>query len=151
MTTNRRILLINGPNMNMLGAREAEHYGQQTLETIVANLTNLAKQLNVQLECVQSNAEHQLIDAVHKAMGNVDFIIINPAALTHSSIALRDAILAVDIPFIEVHLSNVHARETFRHHSYFSDIAQGVITGLGADGYEFALKAAARRLLLKAN
>lgn len=146
MTTDRRILLINGPNINMLGTREPELYGRQTLDNLVANLMTLALQLNVQLRHVQSNAEHLLIDTLHNAMGNTDFIIINPAAFTHTSVALRDAILAVGIPFIEVHLSNVHAREPFRHHSYFSDKAEGVIVGLGADGYEFALKAAARRL-----
>lgn len=151
MTTNRRILLINGPNINMLGTREPELYGQQTLADIITKLMALAAQLNIQLDHVQSNAEHVLIETIHNAMGNTDFIIINPAAFTHTSVALRDAILAVGIPFIEVHLSNVHAREPFRHHSYFSDKAEGVIVGLGADGYEFALKAAARRLLLNSN
>ncbi len=150
MTTNRRVLLINGPNINMLGMREPEYYGNQTLDMIVADLCVLAKQLNIHLNHVQSNAEHCLIEQVHQAMGNTDFIIINPAAFTHTSIALRDALLAVGIPFIEVHLSNVHAREPFRHHSYFSDKAEGVIVGLGADGYEFALKAAARRFQLSA-
>ncbi len=151
MTTNRKVLLINGPNLNMLGVREPGHYGQKTLDTIVADLTAIAASLNIQLEHVQSNAEHVLIDTVHQAMGKVDFIIINPAAFTHTSVALRDAILSVGIPFIEVHLSNVHAREPFRHHSYFTDKAVGVIAGLGADGYEFALKAAARRMQSAAN
>lgn len=146
MTTNRRILLINGPNLNMLGIREPECYGRQTLDDIITNLMAVALQLNIQLDHLQSNAEHLLIEKIHSAIGNTDFIIINPAAFTHTSVALRDAILAVGIPFIEVHLSNVHAREPFRHHSYFSDKAEGVIVGLGADGYEFALQAAARRL-----
>ncbi len=151
MTTNRKVLLINGPNLNMLGVREPGHYGQQTLKSIVEDMTTLATQLNIQLDHVQSNAEHVLIDTIHQAMGNTDFIIVNPAAFTHTSVALRDAILSVGIPFIEVHLSNVHAREPFRHHSYLSDKAVGVICGLGADGYEFALKAAARRLQSDAN
>ena len=151
MTTNRKVLLLNGPNLNMLGVREPGHYGQKTLDQIVADLTSLAAQLNLQLDHLQSNAEYALIERIHQAMGNVDYIIINPAAFTHTSVALRDAILAVGIPFIEVHLSNVHAREPFRHHSYFSDKAEGVICGLGADGYEFALKAAARRLQSDAN
>lgn len=146
MTTNRTVLLINGPNLNMLGVREPGHYGQTSLDHIVADLTTLAASFNIQLEHVQSNAEHVLIETIHQAMGKVDFIIINPAAFTHTSVALRDAILAVGIPFIEVHLSNVHAREPFRHHSYFSDKAEGVIAGLGAEGYEFALRAAASRL-----
>lgn len=148
MTTNRRILLINGPNINMLGMREPEYYGKQTLDMIVNKLTVIASELKIDLNHVQSNAEHVLIETLHQAMGNTDFIIINPAAFTHTSVALRDAILAVGIPFIEVHLSNVHAREPFRHHSYFSDKAEGVIVGLGADGYEFALRAAARRFQL---
>ncbi|CZF85280.1 3-dehydroquinate dehydratase [Grimontia celer] len=151
MTTNRKVLLINGPNLNMLGVREPGHYGQTSLDHIVADLTTLAASFNIQLEHVQSNAEHVLIDTLHQAMGKVDFIIINPAAFTHTSVALRDAILAVGIPFIEVHLSNVHAREPFRHHSYFSDKAEGVIVGLGADGYEFALRAVAKRLQAENN
>lgn len=146
MSTIQRILLINGPNLNLLGLREPGHYGQSTLAEIVTNLTAKATELGVTLEHIQSNAEHELIDAIHNARGNVDFIIINPAAFTHTSVAIRDALLGVSIPFIEVHLSNVHAREPFRHHSYLSDVAVGVICGLGLDGYEFALRAAVRRL-----
>ena len=136
------ILLLNGPNLNMLGQREPEKYGTQTLQDIVDDLQAQASSSNVTLEHFQSNAEHALIDRVHAAMGKVDAIIINPAAFTHTSVALRDALLSVNIPFIEVHLSNVHARESFRHHSYFSDVAAGVIVGLGAIGYSLALTAA---------
>ncbi len=145
MSDNKRILLVNGPNLNMLGRREPGLYGQQTLSQIVEGLVLQATSLNLELSHVQSNAEHELIDAIHQT--DADFIIINPAAFTHTSVALRDAILAVSIPFIEVHLSNVHQREAFRHHSYFSDIAIGVICGLGANGYEYALQAAAAHLL----
>ncbi len=146
MATNHRILLLNGPNLNLLGTREPGHYGQLSLDQIVANLTTQANGLGITLEHVQSNSEATLIDTIHQAYGKVDFIIINPAAYTHTSVALRDALLGVSIPFIEVHLSNVHAREPFRHHSYFSDKAEGVICGLGPSGYEFALMAAARKL-----
>lgn len=146
MTTTHQVLLLNGPNLNLLGTREPERYGNHTLAQIVKELTELAPSLDIQLKHLQSNAEHVLIDAIHQAQGTTDFIIINPAAFTHTSVALRDALLAVDIPFIEVHLSNTHAREPFRHHSYFSDIAAGVIIGLGADGYRFALLAAASKL-----
>ena len=145
MSDNKRILLVNGPNLNMLGRREPGLYGQQTLSQIVEGLVLQATSLNLELSHVQSNAEHELIDAIHQT--DADFIIINPAAFTHTSVALRDAILAVSIPFIEVHLSNVHQREAFRHHSYFSDIAIGVICGLGANGYEYELQAAAAHLL----
>ncbi len=139
------ILVLNGPNLNLLGSREPGHYGKDTLATIEARLNALA--VGHQLEFFQSNAEHQLIDRVHQAgQDGVDFILLNPAALTHTSVALRDALLGVAIPFIEVHLSNVHAREAFRHQSYFSDVAVGVISGLGAQGYELALAAALRRL-----
>lgn len=144
MSDNKRILLVNGPNLNMLGRREPGHYGQQTLEQIVTNLAQRATEMAVSLSHVQSNAEFELIDAIHQT--DADFIIINPAAFTHTSVALRDAILAVNIPFIEVHLSNIHKRETFRHHSYFSDVAIGVICGLGAAGYEYALDAAVANL-----
>jgi len=140
------ILLLNGPNLNLLGTREPEKYGKTTLAEIVSNITSQADELNVKLSHLQSNAEHALIDRIHEAKGNVDYIVINPAALTHTSVALRDALLAVSIPFIEVHLSNVHAREPFRHHSYLSDIAAGVICGLGADGYSWALQTAVKRL-----
>lgn len=140
------ILLLNGPNLNLLGTREPEKYGSTTLTEIVNGLENQASALDITLSHLQSNAEHQLIDHIHQARGNTDFILINPAAFTHTSVALRDALLAVQIPFIEIHLSNVHAREPFRHHSYLSDVAVGVICGLGADGYVFALQAAVNRL-----
>ncbi|EPA8653990.1 type II 3-dehydroquinate dehydratase [Photobacterium damselae] len=146
MSTVKRILLINGPNLNLLGLREPGHYGNDSLDSIVSALTAKSTELGVTLEHIQSNAEHEIIDAIHQAYGKVDFIIINPAAFTHTSVAIRDALLGVAIPFIEVHLSNVHAREPFRHHSYLSDKAVGVICGLGKDGYEFALTAAFRRL-----
>ncbi|MEN3257906.1 type II 3-dehydroquinate dehydratase [Sodalis endosymbiont of Spalangia cameroni] len=140
------ILLLNGPNLNLLGTREPDKYGHTTLADIIASLGTLAGSLGAELSHFQSNAEHALIDRIHQARGNTDFIIINPAAFTHTSVALRDALLAVNIPFIEIHLSNVHAREPFRHHSYLSDIAVGVICGLGADGYHFALQTAVNRL-----
>ncbi|ELX7504068.1 type II 3-dehydroquinate dehydratase [Vibrio fluvialis] len=149
MTAKSRILVLNGPNLNLLGLREPAHYGSQTLDQIVANLQQQAESAGIELEHLQSNREYELIEAIHRSYGKVDFIIINPAAFTHSSVALRDALLGVAIPFIEVHLSNVHAREPFRHHSYLSDKAQGVICGLGAQGYEFALSAAIRALQTK--
>lgn len=137
------ILLLNGPNLNLLGQREPEKYGRATLADIEARATQHAQRLGHTLVCFQSNAEHALIDRIHAAKPEgVAFIVINPGAYTHTSIALRDALLGVAIPFIEVHLSNVHAREAFRQHSYLSDIARGVITGLGALGYEFAISAA---------
>ena len=142
MTTKFKILVLNGPNLNMLGKREPEIYGAQTLNEIISQLTQQAKTKEIELSHVQSNAEHVLIDAIHQAFQMVDFIIINPAAFTHTSVALRDALLAVNIPFIEVHLSNVHAREKFRQHSYLSDVAKGVICGLGAKGYNYALESA---------
>jgi 3-dehydroquinate dehydratase-2 len=126
----------------MLGQREPTIYGSQTLEQIVDELTQTADSLQFKLKHVQSNAEHVLIDEVHQSLGKIDFILINPGAFTHTSVALRDALLSVAIPFIEIHLSNVHARENFRHHSYFSDVAQGVICGFGPKGYEFGLLAA---------
>lgn len=142
-----RILLLNGPNLNLLGTREPEVYGSATLASIEAKLQQQAQQLGLELNCRQSNAEHQLIDWVHEAQQQgVDFIIINPGAYTHTSIALRDALAGVAIPFIEVHLSNIHAREAFRRHSYLADIAVGVICGLGAQGYELALTAAQQQL-----
>lgn len=146
MTESYQILLLNGPNLNLLGTREPEKYGTLTLADIVTTLTGDAAQYGVTLSHLQSNAEHELIDRIHAARGNTDFILINPAAFTHTSVALRDALLAVSIPFIEIHLSNVHAREPFRHHSYLSDIATGVICGLGAEGYRYALQAAVHRL-----
>ncbi|MEQ3638196.1 MAG: type II 3-dehydroquinate dehydratase [Alteromonas sp.] len=136
------ILLLNGPNLNMLGQREPDKYGTQTLQDIVDDLQAQAASSDVMLSHFQSNAEHALIERIHHAMGNTDAIIINPAAFTHTSVAIRDALLSVSIPFIEVHLSNVHAREPFRHHSYFSDVAAGVIVGLGPMGYSLALTAA---------
>ena len=142
-----KILVLNGPNLNLLGTREPDLYGADTLDDIVARLTAQAAADGYDLKSVQSNAEHELVDAVQRAHAeDVRFIVMNPAAFTHTSVALRDALLAVAVPFIEVHLSNVHAREPFRHHSYFSDIAEGVVVGLGAKGYEFALAAALNRL-----
>lgn len=137
------ITVLNGPNLNLLGIREPGLYGNQTLADIKHNLEQKAVELKHQLNFQQSNAEHEIVDLIHQAyQAHVDFIIINPAAFTHTSVAVRDALLATKIPFIEVHLSNVHAREPFRKHSYFSDIAKGVICGLGATGYELALLAA---------
>jgi len=144
------VLLLNGPNLNMLGKREPEIYGSATLEDIVSQLTTKADHQNIQLLHLQSNAEHELINKIHHGYKKVDFIIINPAAFTHTSVALRDALLSVNIPFIEVHLSNVHAREKFRHHSFLSDVAVGVICGLGTSGYEYALDAAHEWLKNKA-
>jgi len=142
-----KLLVLHGPNLNLLGEREPGHYGTQTLASIDQSLVTLAQSLGAELQSFQSNAEFELITRVHEAKNEaVDFIIINPAAYTHTSVALRDAFSAVKIPFIEVHLSNVHARESFRHHSYFSDIAVGVICGLGAQGYELALRAATNYL-----
>jgi len=141
------LLLLHGPNLNLLGSREPEHYGATTLEQINADLEKQAKAAGHQLRCLQSNAEHELVEAVHQAQKDqVAFIIINPAAFTHTSVALRDALAAAEIPFIEIHLSNVHAREPFRQHSYFSDLAEGVISGLGAYGYTLALQAAIKNL-----
>ena len=142
-----RLLLLNGPNLNLLGTREPERYGTTTLAEIEARLRERAAAAGHELACFQSNAEHALVERIHAAAAEgVAFILINPAAFTHTSVALRDALLAVRIPFIEIHLSNVHAREPFRQRSYLSDIAEGVISGLGADGYELALEAALRRL-----
>ena len=135
------ILLLNGPNLNLLGTREPDVYGRESLADIEARLIDVGHLKSVQVTCLQSNAEHELVDAVHQAkLLEVDFILINPGAFTHTSIALRDALLGVAIPFIEIHLSNVHAREKFRHHSYLSDVAVGVIAGLGSKGYDFALQ-----------
>jgi len=139
------ILVLNGPNLNLLGSREPDKYGHQTLEDIEDRLEDLAQ--GHKIDFYQSNAEFELVERIHQAgEEDVDFILINPAAFTHTSIALRDALLGVDIPFIEVHLSNVFAREAFRHQSYLSDIAIGVISGLGAQGYELALAAALSRV-----
>jgi 3-dehydroquinate dehydratase-2 len=142
-----RLLLLNGPNLNLLGTREPGLYGADTLDAIVQRCKALARELGHELVAHQSNAEHELVAEVQSAPGKgVAFMVLNPGAFTHSSIALRDAILGVGLPFIEVHLSNVHAREEFRRHSFFSDIAVGQIVGLGALGYELALRAAAARL-----
>ncbi len=136
----KKVLVLHGPNLNMLGLREPKHYGNDTLDSINQTLISQAQAASVSLETFQSNSETELIEKIHSlAGGNVDFIIINPAAFTHTSVAIRDALSAVKIPFIEVHLSNVYAREPFRHHSYFSDIAVAVITGMGARGYSYAL------------
>ena len=141
------LLLVNGPNLNLLGSREPGVYGAASLSDIEARLAALADELGHSLAAFQSNAEHEIVDRVQRAQSDgVDFILLNPGAFTHTSIAIRDALLAVSIPFIEVHLSNVFAREDFRQQSYFSDIAAGCIFGLGAYGYELALNAASRQL-----
>jgi 3-dehydroquinate dehydratase-2 len=141
------ILVLNGPNLNLLGKREPQHYGGTGLAEINASLVPIAQAAGHILSFHQSNAEHELVQRVHQAMEQkIEYILINPAAFTHTSIALRDALAASKIPFIEVHLSNVHAREEFRRHSYFSDLAVGTITGLGAFGYELALRAALHNL-----
>ena len=142
-----RLLLLNGPNLNLLGTREPGIYGAETLESTERRAAEVAREAGHELSAFQSNAEHELIDRIHRAPADgVAFMVFNPGAFTHTSVALRDAITAVKLPFIEVHLSNVHAREPFRKHSYFSDIAVGVIAGLGAFGYELALRAVARQL-----
>ncbi len=142
-----RILLLNGPNLNLLGTREPEVYGARTLADLVAGLRQHARALGHELLDFQHNAEGALVDRIHAARGeSVEAIVFNPGAYTHTSVALRDALLGVAIPFVEVHISNVHAREPFRHHSYLSDIARGVISGLGSDGYHLALLAVDRWL-----
>jgi 3-dehydroquinate dehydratase-2 len=142
-----RFLLLNGPNLNLLGQREPEVYGSDTLAAIEERARNAASRLGHELVAYQSNAEHELIDQVQAAKANgISFAILNPGGLTHTSVALRDALLGVKLPFIELHLSNTFAREKFRHHSYFSDIAVGCIVGLGALGYELAVQAAAARV-----
>ena len=146
MSATARVLLLNGPNLNLLGLREPHLYGSQTLAQLVAHLNQLAHGLGLHLSHCQSNAEHQLIDAIHAARTTADFIIINPAAFTHTSVALRDALAGVALPVVEVHISNVHKREEFRHHSYISGIADGVIAGLGIQGYEMALHYLVRKL-----
>ncbi len=141
------LLLLNGPNLNLLGSREPDVYGATRLEDIEANSIDVARELGHSLECYQSNAEHELIDRVQQAARDgIAFIIFNPGGFTHTSVALRDAFLAVAIPFIEIHLSNTFAREDFRQNSYFSDIAKGCLFGLGAHGYELALRAASQHL-----
>ncbi len=140
------ILVLHGPNLNLLGSREPDTYGTATLQDINQSLVGLAETEGHTLQAVQSNSEAELVQAIHDADAAIDYIILNPAAFTHTSIAIRDALLAIDMPFIEVHLSNVHSRESFRHKSFFSDIAEGVITGLGPRGYELALIAAMDQL-----
>ncbi len=143
----KSILVLHGPNLNLLGLREPEHYGSDTLSSINQTLTDIATQAGVTLEAFQSNTEGDLVTKIQSiATTKVDFVIINPAAFTHTSVAMRDALSAVKVPFIEVHLSNVYAREAFRHHSYFTDIAVGVISGLGAHGYALALDYAIRHI-----
>ena len=142
-----KILILNGPNLNLLGTREPEHYGNNSLDEIINQTDVLAKSLNHEIQHLQSNVEHELVERIHQAQNDgTQFIIINPAAFTHTSIAIRDALSGVAIPFIELHLSNVHAREEFRKNSFFSDIAVGVISGLGPNGYELALRAADHQL-----
>jgi len=138
-----RLLLINGPNLNLLGTREPEIYGHATLADIESDVIAAASTLDLDMTAMQSNREYEIVEAIHQAQADgVAFVIINPAAFTHTSVAIRDAFAGTAIPFIEVHLSNVHARESFRHHSYLSDIARGTIVGLGVNGYHLALKAA---------
>ena len=140
MATPKSILVIHGPNLNLLGSREPAHYGSATLASINQRLADRAREAGVALVAYQSNVEGELVNRIQQAQRDaVDFIIINPAAFTHTSIAIRDALAAVAIPFVEVHLSNVFAREKFRHHSYFSDLAVGIVSGLGGKGYELAL------------
>lgn len=142
----RSILVIHGPNLNLLGKREPPVYGSGSLQDLDARLETLAAELGARVACRQSNAEHEIVDWIQEAPGEeVDAIVINPAGFTHTSVSIRDALLAVALPFIEVHLSNIHAREPFRRHSYLSDAASGVVTGLGPLGYELALRAAIAR------
>ena len=140
------VLVLNGPNLNMLGTREPEVYGSDTLDDILADLRLLAADRDAELRDVQSNSEGALVDALHNARSWADGVVFNPGAYTHTSIALRDAISSIELPVVETHLSNVHAREAFRHHSYLADLAVGVITGFGADSYRLAMTAAVRRL-----
>lgn len=143
-----RILIINGPNLNMLGKREPEIYGSETLDEINAKIKEYGNQLGCKVEFYQSNHEGEIIDKIHDAFGKIDIILINPAGFTHTSISIRDALLSVKIPVIEIHLSNIFKRESFRHHSFISDIAIGVISGFGIDSYLFAVQAA-KNLLKK--
>ncbi|CAL4322169.1 3-dehydroquinate dehydratase [Buchnera aphidicola (Pterocallis alni)] len=140
-----KILILNGPNLNLLGSRESNIYGNIPLKKIINKLSEKANKIQTKIKHIQSNAEHILIETIHQSK-KYDYIIINPGALTHTSIALRDALLAVNIPFIEVHISNIYAREKFRSHSWLSDISQGIITGLGIYGYFYALEIAVKRL-----
>ncbi|KAH6898017.1 dehydroquinase class II [Thelonectria olida] len=145
----KSILLINGPNLNLLGTREPHIYGHTTLKALEANSTEHARSLGADLHVFQSNHEGAIIDRLHKARGNIDVIIINPAGFTHTSVAIRDALIAVDVPFIELHISNTHARETFRHHSYLSDKAAAVIMGFGVHGYGYAIDHAVKNIGVK--
>ena len=140
-----RILVLHGPNLDALGTREPDLYGRESLDDINRRIQALARDLDCEAECLQSQQEGVLIDELHRARGRFDGVILNPAGLTHTSVALRDALAAVGIPFVEVHLSNIHRREPFRHHSYFSDLAEGVICGLGTQGYALALRYALSR------
>ena len=143
-----KLLLINGPNLNLLGTREPDVYGDTDLKEVERSLKETATKLNHTLECFQSNAEHAIVDRIQKAAKDkIEFILLNPGAFTHTSISIRDALLAIDVPFIEIHLSNTFAREEYRQTSYFSDIAAGCLFGLGKYGYELALRAAAKQLL----
>ncbi|XP_014557259.1 hypothetical protein COCVIDRAFT_26044 [Bipolaris victoriae FI3] len=146
MPKTKSILLINGPNLNLLGTREPAIYGSTTLSDVISSATEQCAKLSIQFSHSQSNHEGVLVDRIHEGRGNVDFIVINPGAFTHTSVALRDALSGVDIPFVEVHISNIHKREAFRHHSYLSDKAEAVICGLGVFGYEAAIEYAARFL-----
>jgi 3-dehydroquinate dehydratase-2 len=146
VSTSQRILLVNGPNLNLLGTREPEVYGHHTLADIESLVTETAAGLGLEVHSVQSNHEGVLIDAIHAARDDCAGVVINPGAFTHTSIALRDALLAAELPVVEVHLSNVHRREPFRHHSYVSDIAEVVVVGAGIDGYAFAVQQLARVL-----
>lgn len=140
------ILVVNGPNLNLLGTREPQIYGYETLSDLEMHLKDVAEELDVSLECYQSNHEGDIVDKIQVSRKNVDFILLNAGAYTHTSVAIRDALAGIDIPFYEIHISNVHKREEFRHHSYLSDVAVGVIVGFGLDGYEFALRGAVRLL-----
>lgn len=140
------ILVVNGPNLNLLGTREPEIYGYETIHDLEESLKKVAKELDVEIECFQSNHEGSIVDKIQNSRSNVDFILINAGAYTHTSVAIRDALAGIDMPFYEIHISNVHKREEFRHKSFLSDVAVGVIVGFGLDGYEFALRGAVRFL-----
>lgn len=138
--TQKHIAIVHGPNLNLLGSREPAVYGHETLSDINQSLQSLGDELGLTISCFQSNAEHELIDTLHGLRGQAQGLVLNPAAFTHTSVALRDAVAAIDLPFVEVHLSNVYRREPFRHHSYFSDLASAVISGLGSEGYRAAMR-----------
>lgn len=140
------ILVVNGPNLNLLGTREPQIYGYETIVDLENNLKEVAKELDVSLECFQSNSEGDIVTKIQNSNKKVDFILLNAGAYTHTSVAIRDAFAGIDMPFYEIHISNVHKREEFRHHSYLSDVAVGVIVGFGLDGYEYALRGAVRFL-----